>query len=90
MTKQELIRNLKYTKEKHKNDHVDTNGTNIVLMCEDVLNFLEKCIEIPDNATNGDIIKLLFPNKEEFNAGKGMYFNAYWWVSPYKNEVEDE
>ena len=41
MNKEELIRNLKYTKEKHKNDFVPTFGTNISLMCEDILNYLE-------------------------------------------------
>lgn len=34
--------NLKYTMEKHKNDNVPTFGTNISLMCKDILNYLEK------------------------------------------------
>ena len=42
MTKEELIRNLKYTMEKHKNDKVDTFGTNISLMCKDVLDYIEQ------------------------------------------------
>lgn len=42
MTKKEIIRNLKYTMEKHKNDRVDTFGTNISLMCKDILDYLEK------------------------------------------------
>lgn len=42
MTKKEIIRNLKYTMEKHKNDRVDTFGTNISLMCKDILDYLEQ------------------------------------------------
>lgn len=42
MNKEELIRNLKYTKEKHKNDFTPTFGTNISLMCDDILNYLEQ------------------------------------------------
>lgn len=42
MNKKEIIRNLKYTMEKHKNDRVDTFGTNISLMCKDILDYLEQ------------------------------------------------
>jgi lantibiotic modifying enzyme len=42
MKKEELIRNLKYTMKKHENDIVSTFGTNISLMCKDVLNYLEQ------------------------------------------------
>lgn len=42
MTREELIRNLKYTMEKHKNDTVHTFGTNISVMCKDILDYLEK------------------------------------------------
>lgn len=42
MTKEEIIRNLKYTMEKHKNDTVSTFGTNISVMCKDILDFLEQ------------------------------------------------
>ena len=60
MTKEEFIRNLKYTEEKHRNDKVNTFDTNI----SDVLKVLENCIEIPNGATNGDMIKAMFPNIE--------------------------
>ena len=56
MSKEELIRELKYTKEKHKNDRVDTFETNIILMCEDILKVLNNCIEIPEN--HGKIVDL--------------------------------
>lgn len=53
MTKEEIIRNLKYTMEKHKNDKVNTFGTNISLMCKDVLDYLEQptsddCVSIAE------------------------------------------
>ena len=37
MTREELIRNLKYTMEKHKNDKVNTFDTNISVMCKEVV-----------------------------------------------------
>ena len=42
MTKEEIIRNLKYTMEKHKNDTVSTFDTNISAMCKDILDYLEQ------------------------------------------------
>ena len=42
MTREEIIRNLKYTMEKHKNDTVYTFGTNISVMCKDILDYLEQ------------------------------------------------
>ena len=42
MTREEIIRNLKYTMEKHKNDTVNTFDTNIFVMCKDILEYLEQ------------------------------------------------
>lgn len=42
MTKEELIGNLEYTMKKHENDTVPTFGTNISLMCKDVLEYLKQ------------------------------------------------
>ena len=42
MTREDIIRNLKYTMEKHKNDTVNTFGTNISVMCKDILYYLEQ------------------------------------------------
>ena len=42
MTREELIRNLKYTMKKHENDKVPTFGTNISMMCKDILDYLEQ------------------------------------------------
>jgi len=35
---------------------------------------------IPDNATNGDVIKALFPNEHDFETD----FDADWWNAPYQ------
>ena len=96
MTKEELIRNLKYTEEKHRNDKVNTFDTNISMMCSDVLKVLENCIEIPNGATNGDMIKTMFPYIEIEGIGGEIkciaaqigfgtsYFALDWWNAPYK------
>ena len=86
MTKEELTRNLKYTEE----NKVNTFDTNI----SDVLKVLENCIEIPNGATNGDMIKTIFPNIEiELIGGEikciatkngTSYFALDWWNAPYK------
>ena len=86
MTKEELIRNLKHTEE----NKVNTFDTNI----SDVLKVLENCIEIPNGATNGDMIKTIFPNIEIEGIGGEIkciaaqngtsYFALDWWNAPYK------
>lgn len=62
MNKRVLTEALKYTEEKHRQDIVNTFDTDISLMCADVLRVLKNCIEIPNNATNGDVIKAMFPS----------------------------
>lgn len=42
MTREEIIRNLKYMMKKHKNDTVHTFDTNISVMCKDILDYLEQ------------------------------------------------
>jgi len=42
MTREEIVRNLEYTMEKHKNDTVNTFGTNISVMCKDILDYLKQ------------------------------------------------
>ncbi len=46
-------------------------------------------IIIPDGATNGDMIKAMFPNDSRgflvVNIGRND-----WWNTPYKKEVENE
>ncbi len=102
MNKAELERALKYTKQKHEHDKLNTFDTNISMLCFDALTVLNNCIEIPDNATNGDILKIMFNavEKERFNddgynlvvvvMGGGIkYFDLSWWDAPYKG-VNDE
>lgn len=43
-------------------------------------------IPIPEGATNGDMIEIMFPDKSTFNGGEGAYFMKDWWNSPYKRE----
>lgn len=55
-------------------------------------------IPIPENPTNGDVIKVLFPNAKvvETNTVVGIgidgttTFNKDWWNAPYKAESEDK
>lgn len=65
------------------------------------LESLERSVEIPYNATNGDMIKTMFPNVEikgtsgfgkitSIAVGIGLgtsYFSLDWWNAPYKEEV---
>ena len=58
-------------------------------------------IPIPDRATNGDIIKAMFPYIEsrldektgimlvKWTDGTTKTFKADWWNAPYKKEVEE-
>ena len=96
MKKEELIRNLRYTEKKHRNDIVNTFDTDISMMCSDVLKVLENCIEIPNGATNGDMIKAMFPSSEvreimddlvhyTLDGYVGAYIPKDWWDAPYKN-----
>ena len=45
---------------------------------------------IPDNATNGDVIKAMFPNEEiyrhtfGYDLGDECSFNENWWNAPYQ------
>lgn len=45
-------------------------------------------IIIPDGATNGDMIKAMFPNVVNSNLDLVTAFNnaKYWWNEPYKGE----
>ena len=99
MNKEELTRALKYTEEKHRNDTVDTFDTNISMMCADVLRVLKNCIEIPEGATNGDMIKVVFNPAQiikytsdvqvYFSDKYYQFFGMSWWNAPYKKEVDE-
>ena len=56
---------------------------------EHILEILRGGITIPDNATNGDVIKTLFkPNRVERTDDNVIVeeytFNKEWWNSPYQ------
>ena len=52
-----------------------------VCACPNLLsNAIKNGIPIPDNATNGDVIKAMFPNEYDFETD----FDAEWWNSPYQ------
>ncbi len=55
------------------------------------LSAFEKATVIPDDATNGDVIKAMFPNVVNSNTNLVDAFNnaREWWNAPYKKEVEE-
>ena len=94
MTREELIKNLKYTEKKHRNDIVNTFDTDISMMCSDVLKVLKNCIEIPNGATNGDMVEMIFGNDIYYTLISMMYSSCCekltkWWNAPYQKEVEE-
>lgn len=48
---------------------------------------IQKGTPLPDNATNGDMIKAMFPS-EVWLQMKAREFNKSWWNEPYKAESE--
>lgn len=88
MNKEELTRELKYMEKKHRNDVVNTFDTDISMMCSDVLKVLKNCIEIPEGATNGEVIESLFP-KVGTNFFNVIDLNL-WWNAKYKAKSEDK
>ena len=56
---------------------------------------LEKMIVVRKNATNGDVIKAMFPNREVFDGYAVVYYDhirvdKLFWNAPYKAESEDK
>ena len=51
--------------------------------------------KLPDNATNGDMIKAMFPNELLTSItgtlwlGDNMSFNKEWWNAPYQRGGEE-
>jgi hypothetical protein len=90
------------TKRKAEYGKLATLVDNIV---EDMVKETPTAIRIPKGATNGDVIKAMFPNCEQkeniHNGYFEMYFDGdfgnpsymrvreYWWNAPYKKEVEE-
>ena len=84
MNKEQLIGELKHTKEKHKNDKLSTFDTDISAMCNDILDVLSRCVEIPDNATNGDVVKTLFSNTFDNFCERTTWEWNRWWRTQYQ------
>lgn len=101
MTKEELMEDLENLKEWYKDDMLtDADDTSISLLCSTVLSVIENCIEIPENATNGDMIKRMFPDvvvrevRDRFDGnllgyrtslgGRSRDFWPEWWNAPYE------
>ena len=82
------------------------NHSGMAYAVEDYLHEVEWAIKkgtsLPDNATNGDVIKTLFPfvTKHISHSENNIYidapiqatvlaFDRYWWNAPYKAESEE-
>lgn len=54
------------------------------------------CINIPEDATNGDVIKAMFPNREVHDGYTVVYYGVEirvdrdFWEAPYKAKSEAE
>lgn len=95
----------KYLDRKFQIDMMCSRGGTI-FDTEKIINSLPTAnvISIPEGATNGDMIKALFPNCEQkeniHNGYFEMYFDGdfgnpsymrvreYWWNAPYKESEE--
>ena len=75
-----------------KND-VDVTFSNWFMDLEQLTSF--DAIPIPEGATNGDMIKAMFPNISIYEHGSTYSvnneynFNSTWWNKPYKGESEE-
>lgn len=73
------------------------HGNVTALDVEEMKRALQNAIPIPDNATNGDVIKALFPtadislNDSCFEGVVNKYgFDMKWWNSPYQKGVRND
>jgi hypothetical protein len=67
----------------HLNEKIDK-------VCQLAIQALESSIPIPPNATNGDVIKAVFPKVNKYNnilledGRKNILFGDDWWNAPYR------
>jgi len=69
-------------------------NANVIMLCNPLA--VKKAVVIPENPTNGDVIKALFPDyKTEIEYERVIFFkndeswitcHPEWWNSPYKAE----
>jgi hypothetical protein len=55
-------------------------GDNVFCYPDEIVRMIQNGTPIPDNATNGDVIKALFPNEHDFETD----FDEEWWNAPYR------
>lgn len=68
------------------------HGNVTALDVEEMKRALQNGTPIPDNATNGDIVQMMFPNANVYEHNGGATysvnneynFNATWWNSQYQ------
>lgn len=87
------------------NSYIDVANLLLFLQCgryeyiEDILKFINdntiQAITISDNATNGDILKIVFPNIEweeihDLKGDKNIGCTNKFWNAPYKRGGENE
>lgn len=58
----------------------DVNKFYIEYGIGDFIDVIKNGTPIPGNATNGDVIKALFPNEHDFETD----FDEDWWNAPYQ------
>lgn len=74
------------------------NGVNNYDDAVDMAKAIRKGILLPKNATNGDIIRAMFPKAEVIEKravvmvgiSRMIVFDFDWWNAPYKAESEDK
>ena len=92
MTGEEIISNLLYMKRSVKEDTIEDRTITGAL---ETISQTLLSIPIPKNATNGDVIKAMFPNISIYEHGSTYSvnneynFNSTWWNKPYKAESEE-
>ena len=78
-----------------KHTVIETNGRSTECDVKKV-----NAIEIPENATNGDVIKVMFPNGKVIECDEAVgyeqmlddkysycsWFDGLWWNAPYRKE----
>ena len=100
---QRLIDSEKLLKElKISADHHEENSRDYVLMLRDrnIVREQQTVLTIPDNPTNGDMIKALFPNKQfvsicstriyDFTTDNKIDCDLDWWNALYKRGIDGE
>ena len=72
----------------------DSTVKMLVPVCESIEGKVDRAILIPEGATNGDVIKAIFPDAEYLECGvvidvvfarnEENWFDKNWWNAPYK------